>query len=772
MQGAAPEERPDVRAHIAIALASCAVLLFEVLITRVLSVVLWYHFVFLAVSLAMLGVGAPGVWFAVRPPGPRTVVRSLLLAGVTLPLSVFLVVRAGSMFPPAHVFWVFIVLGPVLPLGTAVCALLLSARGRAIGWMYGADLLGATVGAALVFPLLHGLPTPLVVAALSLLALAAAAVVDAPARKVAAGIAVVVAASLAWGQAYRLRYTKMYVEAVQPLFERWTPTARLAIFPSTFIMRDQGQAFGWGMGSKWQPQVIEQLWLEQDGSAGTPITKWDGTAPLPHLMFDVTSAAYQVQPPERVCIIGAGGGRDVLTAIKAGATHVDAVELNPFTIDAVSKTFGAYSGDPYHRLNVRAIASEGRAFLTRSYGQYDVLQISLIDTWAATSAGAYALSENGLYTLEAFRLYLRRLSPTGVLTVSRWAAGARQLEISRLVQLSRAALVAEGFGDPNRHLALLQAGEVGNLMVFKRPLETADVTALDRVAQARGFQRKWPLPAGEKPRLMVQHVLAVGDAPFRTAGIDLSPPTDDRPYFFQTIDIRHPPEAKKLAGASANELAVVQLRKLVGIVAVLTLALFFAPFVLRGRIPRAPGFAEGSLYFAAIGLGFMFVELPLIQRLSPWLGHPSRATTVVLTTMLLGAGVGSVLAGRLPAARTRAVAFALPAVAGLLASTLPAVLDVGAGAALPVRVALAIAVVAPVAVAMGFAFPSGMTSFGDDNRPWLWAVNGAASVLASVSSLALSMAFGFTRVLWIGAACYVVAALVLARRLDRASAAA
>lgn len=761
------EERPDVRAHLAIALASCAVLLFEVLVTRVLSVVLWYHFVFLAVSLAMLGVGAPGVWFAMRPPGQKTVSRALLLAGVTIPLAVFAITNVGPFFREATLFWVLVVLLPVLPLGTAVCALLLSARGRSIGWMYGADLIGATVGAALVFPLLHGLPTPHVVAALSLLAIAGAMLVDRTATKIGGVLAALVIGSIAWGHPYRLRYTKMYVEAVAPVFERWTPTARLAVFPSSFIMKNQGEAFGWGMGSRWQPQVIDQLWLEQDGSAGTPITKWDGTSPLPHLMFDVTSAAYQVQRPDRVCIIGAGGGRDVLTAIKSGATHVDAVELNPFTIDAVSKSFGSYSGDPYHRANVRAIASEGRAFLTRSYGQYDVLQISLIDTWAATSAGAYALSENGLYTLEAFRLYLKRLSPSGVLTVSRWSGGARQLEISRLALLAKAALVAEGVSEPNRHLALMSAGDVGNLLVFKAPVEHETLAALDHMAVERGFVRKWPLHPGEKPSSMVQAVLVVGDAPFRASGFDLAPPTDDRPYFFQTIDIRHPPDAQKLAGASANELAVVQLRRLVAIVAALTLALFFLPFVLRGRIPRAPGFAEGSFYFASIGLGFMFVELPLIQRLSPWLGHPSRATTVVLTTMLLGAGVGSILAGRLAVEKTRAVAFALPIVALLLAFALPSVLDAGAGSNLTVRVALAVAVVAPVAVAMGFAFPSGMTSFGDENRPWLWAVNGAASVLASVSSLALSMAFGFTRVLWIGAACYAVAAMLLARRGER-----
>lgn len=749
------------RAHLAIALASATVLLFEVLVTRVLSVVLWYHFVFLSVSLAMLGLGAPGVWFSIKPPGPRTVTRALLLAGVAIPLSVLCIANVGPLFREAMTFWVLVVLLPVLPLGAAVCALLLSARGRAIGWMYGADLLGATAGAALVVPLLYGLSTPHVVAGLGLLPLVAALVVDRSVFRVAGGIAVSLIATIALGSPYRIRYTKSYVESVAPLYEKWTPTARLAIFPSAFVLRDQGSAFGWGMGTAWSAQPFDQLWLEQDGSAGTPITKWDGFAPLPHLMFDVTSAAYQVQRPERVCILGAGGGRDVLTAIKAGAVHIDAVELNPFTIDAVSGPFGAYSGDPYHRAGVRAVASEGRAFLTRSYGLYDVLQISLIDTWAATAAGAFALSENGLYTLEAFRLYLRRLSPDGVLSISRWAGGARQLEITRLALLARAALQAEGSADPTRHLVLLTAGEVGNLLTFKQPVDGKTLRALDAVSRDKGFVRRWPLHQGERPTQMVQGALISGDAPLRSAGFDLAPPTDDRPFFFQTINIRHMPDAKLLSGASANEQAVLQLRRLVLIVASLTLVLFFLPFALRGRLHRGPAFVSGSAYFAAIGLAFMFVELPLIQRFTPFLGHPSRATTVVLATMLLGAGLGSMAAARI--ARPRLALVVLPLMVALLNLVLPRAVSEAAGFGLLARVLVTIALIAPCAVAMGFAFPLGMTAFGEENRAWFWAVNGAVSVLASVSSLAVSMAFGFTRVLWIGAACYAVAALLLRR---------
>lgn len=748
------------RGHLAIALVSAQVLLFEVLVTRVLSVVLWYHYVFLSVSLAMLALGAPGVWLGARRPGPDLLPRALLVAAVLTPVSVLATVHAGPAQRGSMIYWTFVLLLPLLAAGTAVVALLLEVTGKELATRYGADLLGATLGALLVTPLLSGLPTPRVVAALGVLP-AIAVLLIAPSYRRLAGVTIVgVVALVSVAKPFALRYTKMYDESVAPLHERWTPTARLAVFPSQFILRAE-DAFGWGMGALWVKAPLEQLWLEQDGSAGTPITRWDGTAPLPHLSFDVTSAPYQALLPERVCILGAGGGRDILTAIKHGARYVDAVELNPYTIDLVSGPLKSYSGDPYHLAGVRAVASEGRSFLTHTKNRYDLLQISLIDTWAATSAGAYALSENGLYTVEAFQLYLNRLTEHGVLTVSRWASGARQLEMSRLMLLAKEALSREGIVDGNRHLVLLTAGEVGNLMVLRAPVDDALLKALDKVAFARGFSRRWPMPPGAPPQGMIQMAMVHGPAPFAKAGFDLSPPTDDRPFFFQTLDVRNPPDKRMLASMSENEHAVMQLRRLFVIVAGITLALFFLPFVLSKRLPRAPGFGVGTVYFAAIGLGFMFLELPLVQRLGPYLGHPSRATVVVLGTMLAGAGLGSMLSSRVPPHRALLVPLLVPVLAFVLSRALGPVIAATLGASLTARVAFSVALVAPVAFAMGFCFPVGMGRFGDKNRGWFWAVNGATSVLASVSTLVLSLAFGLSRVLLVGVLCYGVAALLL-----------
>jgi hypothetical protein len=767
-----------IHRYFAIAAASAALLLYEVAITRVLSVVLWYHFAFLSVSLALLGLGVPGIWFSRFPPRRGVLTGSLLAAGITIPASIVAITQGLGRFHRGDlvgdaatsfgdsaqasflglevVFTVVVLLIPFLALGSSVCLLLLRAPGRSIGTMYGADLLGATLGAAFVVPLLDALPTPSLIAATGLLPLGAAALL-APRRVVwAVGIAVVLLASLLHGEAYRLTYTKKYREGGRLLHEKWTPTGRIAVFPDVFHLADPSEAFAWGFGSRFEPRPVEQLWLEQDGSAGSPITKWTGTLEaMDHLLYDVTSLGYQVRPVERACVIGAGGGRDVLTALRCGATGVEAVELNRHIIDVVSGPFREYSGDVYRLPGVRPVAREGRSHLTRSSERYDLIQVSMVDSWAATAAGAYSLSENFLYTTEAFRLYWRRLTETGIVSISRWFLDRHLVETARLVLLAKSALRREGIGSPESHLVVVHAGAVATLLVSKPPFSEADYRRIDEVCAERGFTRAWP-PLPSTPRqAMIPRLLTQGPGALASTGLDLSPPTDDRPFFFQTVPILGRVDAGLVARLSVNEQSVVLLRQLIAVVLLLAGILFFLPFaVWRGR-RRAPGFWTGSLYFAGIGLAFLFVEISWIHRFILYLGHPSYATTVVLAAMLLGAGAGSLTASRVPVDRVRRSGLALPAVVAGVGLALPPIFAGTLGWPLPGRVAISLVLLLPPSFLMGFPFPVGMIRFPEENRAWFWAMNGAFSVVASVTSLALSMIWGYALVGMTGAVLYL-----------------
>jgi len=768
---------------LAISLASFSILFFQIAVTRVLSVVLWYHWAFLSVSLAMLGLGAPGVWFALRRPGPRVLPWTLLLGGLAVPGALVAVLAialhvgrdmVGALGPWTVAACMGCVLVPMLLLGAAVCLLLLEARGPEVGRLYGADLIGASLAAAAVMPALMVLPTPIACALLGLLPVLAAWRCGLHWLPTVLALAAIV--GLVWaGDPLQVKRSKMYFESID-MYERWTPTARLTFFDlvegKASLNRDPQEALAhaWGRGSKAPKVTARQFWMEQDGTAGTPITEFDGDtsdmSEFEFLLYDVTAAGYLVRPPQRVAVIGGGGGRDILTALRSGATDIDVAEFNPGVIETVSTRYKDFGGDIYHARGVHATASEGRSFLTRSRGDYDLVQISLIDSFAATAAGAYTLAENNLYTVEAFALYIDKLSPDGILSTSRWRSGESGLDSDRLILLSQAALRAAGVERPEEHLLVIGALSVSTVLVGRRPFDAQDVARAVAVCAERGFDLMYPdpppLPGAASPAPgRVAQLLRDGGAEAATRGIDLSPPTDDKPFFFQSLPVFGGFDLAFARERGFNAEGVATLQLLMLVVAGFTLALFFAPFVLKRRLPSAPESWRGSSYFAAIGISFMLIEVPWLQRFVLYLGHPSTAASVVIGALLLGAGLGSLASVRCGLRRAQRWWPLVPLVLALVNGGMSALFATTLGAAEPVRIALAVACVLPVGVLLGHFFPLGMLRFGDDAKAWYWAVNGACGVLAGVYSLALAMAFGFQAVAWIGVAGYVLAGCLL-----------
>jgi spermidine synthase len=760
-----PHGEVSGRNLLAIALASFAVLFFQIAATRVLSIVLWYHWAFLSISLAMLGLGAPGVWFALRPPSPRVLSRALLAGGLSLPMAAAAVLWIGNRYGTwSVVACMAVLLVPMLLLGTAVCILLLQARGKAIGRLYGADLLGASAAAAAVLPVLNHVPTPAAIAWLGILPVLAARLVGSRWLTVGAATAAIVAVVLHGGP-LTVGLTKGYDErSIRPAHVRWTSTARLSFFDLKAVLGADLQGHGWGFGSKVPQITVPQYWMEQDGSAGTPITKFDGDvadmSEFDYLLFDVTTAGYQVRPPQRVAVVGSGGGRDLLTALRAGARDIDAVELNAGVAETVSTVFKEFSGDIYHAPGVHAVVSEGRSFLTRSRGDYDLIQISLIDSWAATAAGAFTLAENNLYTVEAFRLYLDRLSPDGLISTSRWRNG---LEAGRLLLLNLEALRAVGVADPQAHLVVVAGSSVSTVLTSKRPFTADEIERARRVCEERGFELLYPAaPTPDKPADPAT-LLRDGPGPLEAQGVIMTASVDDQPFFFQSLPVFGSFNLEFARQFGVNGESVAALQMLMFMLTLVTLLLFFAPFAMQRWLPRQPGFWRGSGYFAVIGLSFMLIEIPWLQRFVLYLGHPSVAATVVIGALLLGAGAGSLRSARTGLATAQRLWPLVPvvlAVGNLGMSPLFAA-TLGAGEA--VRITIAVVFLLPIGFLLGHFFPLGMQRFGDDHKAWFWALNGACGVLAGVCSLAMAMAFGFQTVAWVGVGGYLIAGLLLLR---------
>jgi hypothetical protein len=546
----------------------------------------------------------------------------------------------------------------------------------------------------------------------------------------------------------------------------------LALAPTT------GPAFYWGAGLGAEQFDATQAFVLVDGEAGTPMTEWDGDpGSLDWVSYDVTALPYHLRKEGRVAVVGVGGGRDVLAAIWSGSPAVTAVEINNQVVALLTEHHRRFTRIADHP-GVTLVHDEGRAYLTRTAERFDVLQMSLVDTWAATGAGAFTLSENGLYTREAWEIFLDRLTPTGILSVSRWFSPSQASETSRLVALAVSALVGRGVARPVDHLALVARGNVATLLVSPTALAAADLEAIDAVSRDHGFTvLASPRALAADPRLgaIVRSASeAELEAACADATFDYRPPTDARPFFFNMLK---PTAWITRLPATDGGVIAGNLRATSTLIAILAVSVAFVvgaivlPLVVHGR-PVLPGasLAAGLTYFSLIGLGFMCVQVALLQRFSVLLGHPTYALAVVLFSMILFAGLGSGVSERLVGTggrRFAGVAWGLAAALAVIAAAMPAVCATAVAWPLAARVGVVIAIVAPLAVLMGCAFPHGarlVQRRDADALAWMWGANGAAGVVASIAAVMISMTLDIETNLWLAALAYALLPLA-ARRL-------
>ena len=766
---------------------------------RVFSVTIWYYFAFFVISLALLGAGSAGAiifvkreWFKERLD--RLLPRAAALFGFFCALSplVYLALnlridRSLSYFEAALYLLVPLVLFliPFL-LGGFIIAAIFSYNSERIGSLYWSDLMGAGLGCLAVIPLLYTVPAPVLLACVGILPVAAAFILGSDRTRRGwlpwTAAAVVVALSVVGftsANPYRIRHPKLEAPQEQLLHETWNPLARLSVYEGLFFNNNEDTPFGWGMSRVYPGGSVEQYWIQQDESAGTPLTRFDGDlSKLDFMAYDVTNLAYRYRDFDRVMIVGPGGGRDILAAKYFGVDDVSAVEINPAMLEIVDGVFGDFSGRPYEMEGVESVVDEARSFLTRSPKHWDLIQISLIDSWAASVAGAFALTENNLYTLEAVELYLDRLQPDGVLSISRWYSEELLNETLRLVNLCAAALEEKGVADPAPHMVVVEGKSVATVLVSKRPFTPGEIEKIDEVADELKFNKIW-IPGRGSTDAHVERMLVGGDREAYVAGltVNLSAPTDDKPFFFLMTDsILAPPKEIEQMQLAYNTVPVTSLRLLFYCLLVAAALFIVLPLALRRRgrftlgrvLVRHP---HNWLYFAAIGLGFMLVELGLIQRYVLFLGHPTYATSVVIFTLLVFAGLGSgtttKLVKRGALRRTNLVVFALIAAMILVQAFLvPVIFQTAIGAVLVWRILLSALLLAPLGYVMGMALPLGVNRLNAANLegmvPYVWGVNSVFSVLASSLSVMVAVVSGYTTVLLFGLGAYAVAAAAAA----------
>jgi predicted membrane-bound spermidine synthase len=769
---------PASRRFAGVFCVSLATLMLELTLTRLFSATMFYHFAFLAISLALFGSGASGVFVYLARPrlegerAPRLMAGACVLFAVATVVALFVILAHPlSPFSPGpgillSLAWIYGF--AALPFFFSGCAITLAvaAWSSEINRLYLFDLAGAAAGCLLLVPtlgVLGAIDTVLLVAVLAALA-----------GWLLAGGRLLLAATALAGGLLASNHARPFVELREAkglpesavMFSRWNSFSRVTVT---------------------RTPDPDRLLLYIDADAATVIHK-DAADPARHAeeRDRIESLAYQTGRRDKVLIIGPGAGVDLIVARLHGARDVTAVEVNPLVARDVmsSEPFLSFSGRLYEQPGVRLVVDEGRSFLRRSRERYDLVLGTMVDTWAATAAGAFALTENNLYTQQAFSDYLERLAPGGVLSLTRWYQTPPD-QLLRIVSLGRVALAARGVADPAQHFIVVRGKREGGqplatstVLLKPQPFTADEVAGAEAFAQRREFELLYT-PRTRPDNDLTRLVTATDPEAFWSSyPSDISPPTDNRPFFFQSARPGQVLSRRWARGEwRRTNLGVLVLFGVLAISVLVVLAFILGPLLLaRRRVARTRGRLPFLLYFAALGSGFIVVEVVLVQKCVLFLGHPAYALSVVLFGVLLWSALGSFFAGRFQdAGLPRALRGMLLAVAGLvvlaalgLAPIFYALVQLPA----PARIVITVIALGPLGLALGMPMPTGIRLLGaraPELVPWAWGVNGAASVLGSVGAVAFAMQWGFDLAL-LGAAGLYVAAVFLAAKAVAASA--
>lgn len=782
----------------AMALLSAAALAYEILLTRLFALIQWHHFAYMMISVAMLGYGAAGTLVALR----REALLRHFETAFAVAAGLFGVAAVGCFllaqaipFNPLEAIWdgrqflrlalIYLCLFiPFLFAATALC-LAFSRYGDEAPRLYSADILGAAMGCLGIVGVLFLVSPMRALAMTGGLGLLAAAVMP---RWSERGRAALLLAALLVGalpqpwlqlrpSPYKDLSQTLKVVGARVVAEVSSPLGVLTVVENHRV--PLRQAPGLSLAATREPPP--QLALFTDGDGPGAITYFDGrTPPLAYLDFLTSALPYHLLRRPHVLVLGAGSGQDVLQALYHQARAVDAVELNPRVLEMVQDRFATFSGRPYSQPGVRVHSAEARGFVAGGNEHYDLIQLSLVDAYGASSAGLHALSESYLYTVEALRDDLRRLAPGGMLSITRWISLPPR-DLLKLAATAIAALEADGVREPGHRLALIRGWKTGTLVVKNGDFTPGELARIRAFCRERSFDVDWlpdlrPEEANRYNRLAqpwfseaMRALLGPGRAQFlERYKYTIKPASDDRPYFFHFFKWSSLPEWLALRERGGMPLMEWGYPVLVATLVQATLAglvLILLPLALARR--RLPSAGRGRVigYFSALGLAFMFVEIAFIQKFMLFLSHPLYAVAVVLCGFLLFAGLGSRVSGRPRGSPPeRGVRLAVAAIAGIALAylfLLPELFRLLAGLPDAARIAVSLGLIAPLAFFMGMPFPLGLQRLANTAPvllPWAWGINACVSVVAAVLATLVAMHLGFTAVVILALLAYLAAA--------------
>jgi hypothetical protein len=783
----------------AIAAVAGCILALQVTFTRVFSLMIWHHFTYLVIGVALLGSGAAGTFLSVKGWSVEQIRNRLwmIAAGFSVAIVVTLALIAWVQFDPLRadqlprtivgLVLYFSALFTTFFLGALVIVGAFRLRQVATHRLYFADLMGAATATLASVWIVRGIGGPSTLLLQALLAAGAAWLLQ-PARPsrrwaplaLAGVVAVLFVGSLVRPVQLPVPDSKSLSWALDisgseaPEYTRWNPAARVDVTAPALL--ETPMIVG-GVSQRYlderrallpDGEPLELRFVTLDGTSMTGLYRFDGDlAPFDFLRHTIIAAPYLLAPENPSYLaIGVGGGLDILLAKQHNASEITAIDLNSDVIRLLEGPYAEYTGSLADDPTIRLVASEGRSFLMSDRGVYDVIQGIGLDNVVALSSGAYVLAESYLYTVEAVQLALEQLSENGVWSWTR-NTSTPPGEVLRLAGIAAEALENMGIASPESHMMMVANEDVSTitLVVSRAPIGAEGAARLESWAADNGFPvLHHPLQELETP--FGAYLFATDRRTFEQAyPLHIEPVYDDHPFyynFYRFSNLRPNPE---FSGTISTRFPVGNIILLTMMTCSLGAALLFILLPLlrfRRQGLRLTNSASTLTYFSALGIAFIFVEIVLIQRFTLFIGQPTIAATTTIASLLLASGVGSLLAQRWVTSARR-LRWTLALLGGLIivyAVGLKPLLDMLLFVPATGRLLIAMLLILPLGVLMGAPFPTGLSRLSENDAdvvPWAWGLNGVFSVLGSTLVIIVSMAWNFTVALLLGAFFYSVA---------------
>ena len=795
----------------------CSLLISEILLTRVFSVCLWYHFAFFVISVAMFGLGLGGLCVQLFPTWFKKNKLSEQLSTLTLILALTAIIAPLLLFKiniPANILRTFEVkttlilsvafLLSSLPFffGGLVTSLLFREYSKDISKIYFADLGGASIGCFLAIPLLNifGAPTAILLNAIIACTGSIFFVHSSGFRKVKSKVvvrpyvvifcvAIITLLSMTTAL-FDLEYAKG-IDKSEDEFSKWNSISRVAV--TKVLDANAAHWIGeniWGVSRKFEGKYPDIRIIDIDADAGTFLTNFKNDFDLvSYVKYDPPSIVHRLRKESKTLVIGAGGGKDVLAALSFGAKHVTAVELNPIIVNNVMlDKYSKFSGGLYKHPRVKAVAAEGRSFVASSKEKYNIIQMAYVDTSAATAGGAYVLAENNLYTTESVKLCLEHLYDNGIFSVC-WVDVPGLAGATRLVSLGIAALEELGIEDASKNIIVVSHASrpgwvIRDVLLKKKPFSQYEQKLIIDTCRDLGFELTY-IPMKDNRDFAVSDIhndkdlirVLINNKNGRhrihnSLPVNIRPTTDDKPFFFYQNQPKDFFKTLKMSTAASYIIytaGTIVLSRVLIIGLVMVGFFYLMPLIFSAWDKRVLPCRKSSLisflcYFSCIGMGFMFLEIVFLQKLLLFLGHPSYTLSVTLLSLFLFAGLGSLYTQRLtthlPRVYIRRIILVLVMITLAYLIRLKPIFYLFLGYPKATKLFVAVVVLMFPSFLMGMPFPLAtkeLCTNMNEVMPWMWGINGATSVLASIAAIILAMNVGYNFTLIIGILCYIVA---------------